>query len=178
MEHETENDHQHINGDEQASEDVLAAQANRQVGFQNAELSATAVEMNRDGNQNTWSEAVLDHLEDDRMCSLSEGYFRHTGNIRLESAMETPDHWESWVLWRDDVVYHFEREKGDYPEWIQPKVSIMAVKYGLKAIGDYSKEVHFLGDHDDAVVVGEDINSDSNWDSEPYSVVLDPGGYE
>jgi hypothetical protein len=107
-------------------------------------------------------EDILDRLEERAMSTMTKGYFRHVGNIRFESAMANPDHWESWFLWRDEVVYHFEQEKADYPEWIQPKVSIMAVKYGLKTIGDYSREVHFQGDYNDEIVAGEEINSDAD----------------
>jgi hypothetical protein len=94
----------------------------------------------------------LDRLDEQAMETMSKGYFRHLGNIHFESAVHHPDHWESWEVYRDELKVSCEQEKGAYPVWIRPKISIMAVEYGLHRPGDFKTKIHLLGDHTDDVL--------------------------
>jgi len=91
------------------------------------------------------------------MEKMSRGYFRHVGDIHFESAMGSPDHWESWLDWKDEVEEVCREEKTRFPDWIRPKVSIMIVRYGLQPRGDFTGElIHLLGDHSGGIVQGFD----------------------
>lgn len=105
-----------------------------------------------DGERETDDE-VLDKMEKEALATMSKGYFRQVGDIHFASPRTHPDYMESCMWFGDDVVHSCILEKREHPEFIRPKVSIMAIKYGLNWIGDYSeRELHSLGDHKDGVV--------------------------
>jgi hypothetical protein len=98
-------------------------------------------------DEDTIIRRFLDHLEEEAMESMSKGYFRHLGNIHFQSALGHPDHWETWEIYRDELKVSHEQEKEGFPDWIRPKVSVMAVEYGLRRTGDFRTNLHLLGDH-------------------------------
>lgn len=99
-----------------------------------------------EAGQSSIDSVKLDHLEGIAMEQMSKGFFRHVGNIRFESAMQNPDHWESWAEFRDVLMLDFQREKYSFPTWVRPMFGVMAVKYGLKRPGDFSTVIHSWGD--------------------------------
>lgn len=84
--------------------------------------------------------------DEEAMETMSRGYFRHLGNIHFESAMEHPDHWEAWEFYRNRVNLLLSREQEEFPDWVRPRVSVMAVAYGLRRPGDFAKKIHLLDD--------------------------------
>ena len=99
----------------------------------------------------------LDRLDEDAVQIMSKGYFRHLGNIHFESAAGHPDHWEDWEIYRQELEVSCEQEKEGFPGWVRPKISVMAVEYGLNRLGDFRTKLHLLGDHsDDALETTED----------------------
>lgn len=86
------------------------------------------------------------------MQIMSKGYFRQLGNIHFESAAGHPDHWEDWEIYRQELEVSCEQEKEGLPNWVQPKISVMAVEYGLNRLGDFKTKLHLLGDHSNDVL--------------------------
>lgn len=98
-------------------------------------------------DENSIVRKLLDRLDDEAMEIMTAGYFRHLGDIHFESASGHSDHWEAWELYRDELEIDCEQEKERFPDWIRPKVSVMAVEYGLRRPGDFGVVIHLLGDH-------------------------------
>ena len=94
----------------------------------------------------------LDRLDEEAIETMSKEYFRHVGNIHFESAAGHPDHWEAWIAFRDELEESCEQEKKQFPDWTRPKVSVMAVEYGLRRLEDFKTSLHLLGDHSDDVL--------------------------
>ncbi|KAG0645928.1 hypothetical protein D0Z07_7844 [Hyphodiscus hymeniophilus] len=103
-------------------------------------------------DKNSIVRQFLDRLDGEAMETMSKGYFRHLGNIHFESGVNHPDHWEAWLTFRDELQEACEKEKGEFPDWVRPKVSVMAVSYGLRCPGDFTTTLHLLGDHSDDVL--------------------------
>lgn len=80
-------------------------------------------------------EAWLSHQEREAMERMSKGYFRHVGDIHFESALHSPDYWDSWYPYFQQVEVDFAEQQTEVPEWKQPLVSIVEIKYGLNYIG-------------------------------------------
>ena len=118
------------------------------IGMSNAGQELGDVEQSTEAvDENTIVEHFLDRLDAEAMEIMSRGFFRHLGNIHFESAMEHPDHWEDFSIYRDELELICEEEKKDHSDWIRPKVSVMAVEYGLEYPGFYITTFHLLGDH-------------------------------
>jgi hypothetical protein len=116
---------------------------------------------------------LLDRLDEDAVEVMSKGYFRHLGNIHFESAADHPDHWEDWEIYKQDLEVSCEQEKAEFPDWIRPKVSVMAVVYGLNCLGDFRAKLHLLGDHNDDVLetTADDYASETEHSSDSESDV-------
>ena len=90
------------------------------------------------------TEQELQDLEEEAIATMSKGYFRQVGDIRFESAAD-----DSVYVY--DLMTHFldafSSKKKQQPDWVRPKISIMAVKYGLRPVRDFNYQIHYLGDH-------------------------------
>ncbi|KAI9047675.1 hypothetical protein LZ554_008386 [Drepanopeziza brunnea f. sp. 'monogermtubi'] len=80
-------------------------------------------------------EVWLSYQEEEAMGRMSKGYFRHAGDIHFESATHSQDHWDSWHSYFEQVEVDFAEQQTAAPQWRQPMVSIVEVKYGLNYIG-------------------------------------------
>ncbi|KAH7391289.1 hypothetical protein BKA64DRAFT_677258 [Cadophora sp. MPI-SDFR-AT-0126] len=77
----------------------------------------------------------LSMQEDLAMERLCRGYFRHVGDIHFVSAMHSPDYWDSWYSYLEQVTSDFDVQQFEEPDWNRPMIAIVEVKYGLHYIG-------------------------------------------
>ncbi|KAK0123106.1 hypothetical protein ONS96_010111 [Cadophora gregata f. sp. sojae] len=82
-------------------------------------------------NEEQW----LSIQEDAAMERLSKGYFRHVGDIHFVSAMHSPDYWDSWYSYLEQVISDFDEQQHEEPDWRHPMIAVVEVKYGLHYIG-------------------------------------------
>ncbi|KAL2063300.1 hypothetical protein VTL71DRAFT_5105 [Oculimacula yallundae] len=73
--------------------------------------------------------------EEDAMERLCKGYFRHVGDIHFENVTHSPDFWDSWIPYLEQVNSDFDEQQVKDPAWSRPTVAIAEVKYGLQYIG-------------------------------------------
>ncbi|KAL5314882.1 hypothetical protein ACEPPN_017532 [Leptodophora sp. 'Broadleaf-Isolate-01'] len=80
-------------------------------------------------------EQWLSVQEEEAMERLRKGYFRHVGDIHFKSAMHSPDYWDSWYSYLEQINSDFDEQQSEDPDWTRPMVAIVEVKYGLHFIG-------------------------------------------
>jgi len=82
-------------------------------------------------NEEHWL-SIQENLAMERLC---KGYFRHVGDIHFVSAMHSPDYWDSWYTYLEQVNSDFDEQIFEDPSWSRPLIAIVEVKYGLHYIG-------------------------------------------
>ncbi len=119
---------EHVNdAEEQISNTVQAADLN--------EVLEEDDENDEDADEYEDEEPWLSQQEDEAMERMSKGYFRHVGDIHFESAIHSPDHWDSWYPYLQKIEHDFTKQQLEDKDWEQPMVAIVEVKYGLNWIG-------------------------------------------
>ncbi|KAE8451393.1 hypothetical protein EG329_004022 [Mollisiaceae sp. DMI_Dod_QoI] len=67
---------------------------------------------------------------------LSDGFTRHVGDIRFESAAESPDDMESWREHMESLAMELAPMIAEKPDWDPPRIAIAHVRYGLNGYGE------------------------------------------
>ncbi|KAH7319201.1 hypothetical protein BKA65DRAFT_513979 [Rhexocercosporidium sp. MPI-PUGE-AT-0058] len=88
-----------------------------------------------DYDENIDDEQWLSMHEGQAMERLCKGYFRHVGDIHFKSTMHSPDYWDSWYSYLEQINSDFDEQQVEDPEWKRPMVAIVEIKYGLHSIG-------------------------------------------
>jgi hypothetical protein len=103
--------------------------------------------------------SMQENLAMERLC---KGYFRHVGDIHFVSAMHSPDYWDSWYSYLEQVTSDFDEQQLEDPDWSRPMIAIVEVKYGLHYIGQTPAIEWRYGptpDEDDSSEESSDNNS-------------------
>ncbi len=90
-------------------------------------------------------EQELYDLEQEAVATMSKGYFRQVGDIRFEDIRYIDGDEVRELM--GDLTYECAHHQDQNPDWVAPKISIMAIRYGLKPIGNFTYPVGFFGDH-------------------------------
>ncbi|CZT47091.1 uncharacterized protein RSE6_07620 [Rhynchosporium secalis] len=80
-------------------------------------------------------EPWLAEQEEDATERLRKGYFRNVGDIHFQSAIHSPDYWDTWYPYLQRISSDFDEQQVKDPDWSRPKIAVVEVKYGLHYIG-------------------------------------------
>ncbi|KAK2627495.1 hypothetical protein QTJ16_003461 [Diplocarpon rosae] len=73
--------------------------------------------------------------EANKMKRMSNGYFRHVGDIHFESATHSPDYWDSWYPCLEQIQVDFDEQQVKGEAWSRPLIAVVETKPGLNFIG-------------------------------------------
>jgi hypothetical protein len=155
---EIEEEADHVNSNTAIDVPVIDASENQSpsIGTGDPSTSSTAIGDQTKEREQVVMRRILDRGEREAMEYLSKGYFRHVGNIYLQSVMASSDYWDYWELLKEELMKMCDKEKKNHPDWIRPNVSFMIVRYGLRPWKDcYEEKVHVRGDFDIGVLEQE-----------------------